>query len=665
MGLIDWLVLGTFATALFAGIVYIKRFTTSVADFLAANRSAGRYLVTIAEGASGVGAITLIAQFEVYHKAGFVPAFWTLMMLPVGLIISLSGWVIYRYRQTRAMTLAQFLEMRYSRRFRIFAGLLAFSAGIINYGIFPAVSARFFIYFAGLPPSFILLGLEVSTFAAVMLVLLGSALYFTLNGGQVAIMITDFLQGQLVNIALLCVLFFAVVAVDWSAVAETLLQAPEHASKVNPFKTSQVKDFNVWYYLIAIFGSFYGTMAWQGSQAYNASAKSPHEARMAKVLSQWRLSVTSLLPLMLPICALVVLSHPSFAEMGAVVQGQLDAIENPQVRNQLITPLVVKALLPAGLLGLFAVVMLSAALSTDNTYLHSWGSIFIQDVVLPWRGRPLTPKQHMLALRLAIVGVAVFAFCFSFFFRQTQYILLFFAITGTIFLGGAGSVIIGGLYWKRGTTAGAWASMLTGSTLGVSGIIIKQVNPGFFLNGQQMFFIAMVSSATVYIVVSLLGRKTYDLDRLLHRGRYAEPGAPLPAVGIRAIMAGPEFSRRDKFVFYFTMGWSLVFFGIFLGVTLYNTLVEVSDQWWLGFWKIFIAVGLLKGIGVTIWFCIGGAQNLRELISTLRSARRDLTDDGSVRPGGGDQIETSSVEPNQMTITPTAEPRVPVAGGKS
>ena len=37
---------------------------------------------------------------------------------------------------------------------------------------------------------------------------------------------------------------------------------------------------------------------------------------------------------------------------------------------------------------------------------------------------------------------------------------MFLALTGAIFVGGAGSAIIGGLYWKRGTTAAAWTAMV-------------------------------------------------------------------------------------------------------------------------------------------------------------------------------------------------------------
>ena len=36
----------------------------------------------------------------------------------------------------RALTLAQFLEIRYSRGFRVFCGFIAFVAGVLNYAVF-------------------------------------------------------------------------------------------------------------------------------------------------------------------------------------------------------------------------------------------------------------------------------------------------------------------------------------------------------------------------------------------------------------------------------------------------------------------------------------------------------------------------------------------------
>lgn len=129
-----------------------KRLTRSVADFLAANRSAGPYLLATAEGTAGLGAVSIVAVLEQFGAAGFVPRFWGLVGAPVGMIITLTGFVRWRYRATRCLTMCQFFEYRYgSRRLRVFAGTLCWVSGVINMGIFPGVGTRFFINFCGLP----------------------------------------------------------------------------------------------------------------------------------------------------------------------------------------------------------------------------------------------------------------------------------------------------------------------------------------------------------------------------------------------------------------------------------------------------------------------------------------------------------------------------------
>jgi SSS family solute:Na+ symporter len=95
-------------------------------------------------------------------------------------------------------------------------------------------------------------------------------------------------------------------------------------------------------------------------------------------------------------------------------------------------------------------------------------------MILPFRKKALTPKSHLLLLRTCITGVTIFAFCWSLLFPQSQYIYMYFATTGAIFLGGAGSVIIGGLYWNRATAAGAWAAMIVGCTTAVGGIVLTE-----------------------------------------------------------------------------------------------------------------------------------------------------------------------------------------------
>src|SRR5215213_1882716 len=146
---IDWLLVAVPIGFVLAVAVYTRRFVKSVADFLAAGRCAGRYLLANARGESDSGLTNTLAKFEVILISGFVLNYWDLVSIPVLLLVGISGFVVYRFRETRALTLAQFFEMRYSRRFRLFMGMLAFVSGILNYGIFPAVSSRFFFFFPG------------------------------------------------------------------------------------------------------------------------------------------------------------------------------------------------------------------------------------------------------------------------------------------------------------------------------------------------------------------------------------------------------------------------------------------------------------------------------------------------------------------------------------
>ncbi|MFH1688243.1 MAG: sodium:solute symporter [bacterium] len=639
---VDWTIVFVVLALMIFSVEASRRLMRSVADFLAAGRSAGRYVISVASGVAGLGAITVVGNLEMNLIAGFSMAWWGMTMSLVILIITVSGWVIYRFRQTRCLTLAQYFEKRYSRRFRVSAGMICFLSGIVNFGIFPAVGARFFIYFCGLPHNLVLGGMEIPTFPLVMFVLLAISVYFVLAGGQIAIIIADFFQGFFVNVVFVIMLIYCFVSFEWGDIQAALAAAPQDASLINPFETSQVEDFNFWYFLVGICGVMYNTMSWQGTQGYNASAKSAHEAKMAGVLAGWRGLPQTLLFLFIPIVAYTVLNHVDFSSIAQAVEGVIAPLDSEAVRSQLRVPLVLSHILPKGIMGAFVAVMLAASISTHDSYLHSWGSIFVQDVILPLRKRPFESRQHLRILRLSIAFVAVFIFCFSLLFKQSQYIFLFFAITGAIFAGGSGAVIIGGLYWKRGSTAAAWAAMITGSGIAVGGIITHQIVDDFFINGQWFWMISMFGASVVYVIVSLLGRRpAFDLDKLLNRGRYAIKDETdiieaVPSRGWKMLGMGKEFTRGDKFIYimnyFWTGGWTLVF----LIGTVYNLTHDSTDDSWMQFWRIYLQIHIAVAAVVIVWFAIGGFRDLKRMISRLRIMKRDDSDDGFIKPASSE-----------------------------
>jgi len=639
LSLLDWLIVAAMLALLLQGVRQSNRHSSSVADFLAAGRSAGRYLVGVASGIAGLGAITIVGNLEMNYIAGFAMSWWGMTSSVVILVVTLSGWVIYRFRETRCLTLAEFFERRYSRRFRVFAGTVCWVSGIINFGIFPGVGARFFMHYCGLPETLALGALAVPTFPVVMIVLLALALYFVFNGGQVTVIVTDFLQGAFVNLVFLLVCGWLLwKVVSWDQIFTALQSAPQDASLINPFKTGHVEDFNFWYFFIGLAGLLYGKMSWQGTQAYNSSARTAHEAKMGEALGLWKLLPQNLFLMFVPIAIYTVLNHADFAALAERINVDLGLVDREAIRSQLRAPLVLVNVLPHGLLGAFAAVMLAAFVSTHDTYLHSWGAIFVQDVLLPLRnGKPLSRDAHLRALRLSIVGVAVFIFLFSLLFQQSQYIFLFFAITGAIFAGGSGAVIIGGLYWRRGTTAAAWTAMITGAAISVGGIIAHQVNPDFPINGQEFWAIGMAASLVVYAAVSWLGRgESFDLDRLLHRGRWRIDDDTAEGDGVvtrvqRLFLFTPEFTRRDRVLYTLTYTWTLFWFALFLVGTVYNLTHDVADASWATFWRWYVGIQFVVAAVVFVWFTLGGVADLRRMFARLRSLDRDRADDGVVR----------------------------------
>ncbi len=677
--ILDWMmVIVPLAIVVYVGM-RTRRYTRSVAGFMAAERVAGRYLVATASGEAAFGAITAVAAFEQFFVAGFTLSWWQQANNAVWLFILLSGFIIYRYRESRVMTMAQFFEIRYTKAFRLFAGFLVFASGLITYGIFPAVGGRFFIYFCGFPDTLHLGSLTIPTYAVAMAILLLPGVLLTCVGGQLTLMIVDCIEGVISLVFYMFVATALMVAFSWHRITEAMLDRPPGQSLFNPFNTSATQDFNMWFMLIAIFVAAYG---WQSSQAghgFRSAALSAHEQKMGAILGPWRNEAKTLMLTILSISAYCFLHHAHFAEGAGAVQKALSNIDNPALRTQMEVPTALGMMLPVVIKGMFAAIMLFALIATDATMMHSWGTILVQDLIVPLRKHPMETGQHLLVLRLAIVGVALFAFLFSLFFKQTQYINMFFAYAGALF-SGAGAVIIGGFYWKKGTAAAAWAAMIGGAGVSLAGITLQQTWKGsvypwldqsqpkflsslrylfedvlskqiyslnwvvgpdkFPFSGQWVLFFATVTAIVLYMVLSLVTcREEFDLDRMLHRGKWAIKGeqhvAPTsePRKFSWKLLLGitPEFTKGDLGISLSLFIYRFTWFLLFAVVTIWNIWRPWPEQWWVDFFHATsVVLPFAIGVIVTVWFTWGGLRDLRRLFQRLETVRENPLDDGTV-----------------------------------
>jgi len=146
----------------------------------------------------------------------------------------------------------------------------------------------------------------------------------------------------------------------------------------------------------------------------------------------------------------------------------------------------------------------------------------------------------------------------------------------------------------------------------------------------------------MYVCVSLAGRNTYILDRLLHRRQYADAGVQSPPQrGVRDWRAifgiSNEFMKVDKDACFGVIPWSYGWVVVNLENIAVNLVQVRSDDYWIQYFKrqLYLFLGAIA-IAV-IWFRCDAMHNAVELCKGQAAASRDAVDGGWVDHNGESQ----------------------------
>jgi Na+/proline symporter len=304
-----------------------------VADFLAAGRVCGRYVISVGDIANALSIIGLVAYVEVHYKTGFALAFWQMIIGPLGIAMGLFGYCTYRFRETKAMSLGQFLEMRYNRPFRIFAAALRSLSEMLANMIMPAIAARFFIYFLDLPHKVSIAGMEIPTFMLIVVICLTVAIGLICMGGTLALVITDAIQGMICFPLIVVFVVFILYKFSWShEIIPVMMDRAQGESFLNPYDLSKLRDFNLFFVVVAVFSAIFHRASWIGAGTSGA-ARSPHEQKMAGLLGTWRGAITSIFYVLIAITIITLLNHQNWSKDAKMVRDDVSG----HISKELIT----------------------------------------------------------------------------------------------------------------------------------------------------------------------------------------------------------------------------------------------------------------------------------------------------------------------------------------
>src|SRR5438874_8698764 len=138
-------------------------------------------------------------------------------------------------------------------------------------------------------------------------------------------------------------------------------------------------------------------------------------------------------------------------------------------------PLYLGNYVPIGLMGVLIAAMLAADMSTDSSYMLTWGSVIYNDIMAPFRKTRWTEKKGLLWNRMIIAFIGVFLLLYGLWYPLKGDLWTYLGVTGTIYLASISVLLIACCYWKRANNWGAAASILCGAGVPVCYLIFEQV----------------------------------------------------------------------------------------------------------------------------------------------------------------------------------------------
>ena len=447
---IDWIIVSVYiCIPVVIGIV-VKKYVRQLSDFIVAGRTLKLFIAIATLTGTELGLVTVMYNSELGFKHGFSAFHVGLIELVCILAIGLTGFIVYKLRQLRIMTIPEFYNMRFGKKVRIIGGILLALGGILNMGLFLQAGARFMMGVTGYSnPA----GLKI--FMSVMLIMV---LIYTVLGGMVSVVLNDFMQFVVLSIGMIIGSYFAISKIGW----DNLFKAPDTMDKIAWFNpVAEGSDFGMIYVIFMVVLTFSAGALWQSGTLRALSAKTPQIAKQLFAWSSVSYLARRVIPMLWGICAFIFVSQ---------TPKMLSAFQGPNALNpQFGMPIFIAKVLPSGFLGLIAAGMFAAFMSTHDSYLLSWSSVITQDIIAPLKKDKLSDKSRLLITRISIIVIGLFLLIWGLWFEAPVSLWNYMAVTGTIYLAGAFTVVVAGLYWKKASRTGATIALFSG-LLAVLGI---------------------------------------------------------------------------------------------------------------------------------------------------------------------------------------------------
>jgi SSS family solute:Na+ symporter len=450
-GTIDWVIVAVYLLLSVGIAFFVKRYAGNMTNFVSAGRAVGTWLGVATLTGTEMGLITVMYSAQKGFTAGFAAFHIGVIAGVVALIIGLTGFIVVRLREHEVLTIPEYYEKRFGRRTRILGGIMLAFGGLLNMGLFLKVGAMFIVGITGMDP-------DGNALNIVMGGLLALVLVYTVIGGMISVVITDYIQFVILSVGILVAGWLAIESVGWDNLFETVRTHKGEAG-FNPVAAESSFGFEyvAWMFFLGIVNC----ALWPTAVARALAMESTASLKRQYTWSSISFAIRIIIPNLLGVCAFVFVmtKAPDLQQLFSPADADVEAVDNLYAM-----PIFLGRILPAGLIGLITAAMIAAFMSTHDGYLLCWSTVITQDIIAPLFKERLDNPTRIKITRILIVLIGLYILYWGLFYTGEEDIWDYMAVTGAIYFTGAFSLLGGGLYWHRASSTGAVLALLVGVT---------------------------------------------------------------------------------------------------------------------------------------------------------------------------------------------------------
>src|SRR5512139_1007799 len=222
---IDGSIVGLYLAGTMVAGIAVRKYVGKVEHFIVAGREMNAYLGIASLAATEFGIVTCMYTAQAGYTRGFAGAIPGICNAVAMFVVGYTGFCVKPLRDSGVITIPELFEQRFGKFVRWLSGVVIVLGGLLNMGVFLRVGGQFLVVCCGMNLRYLELAMTV--------LLIGVAVY-TIMGGMLSVLVTDFLQFVVMSLGLIVVTILILWKIGWSPLTSTV-QTNFGAGGFNPF----------------------------------------------------------------------------------------------------------------------------------------------------------------------------------------------------------------------------------------------------------------------------------------------------------------------------------------------------------------------------------------------------------------------------------------------